>query len=210
MYWTAGPAFIIGCIVFTILGLRERGIAGCGAYVASELTRLNELFWITPLNLIPLIFLVVLAIRKVPPSLAILSSALLAGVMGALLQPQAVLRFVNDPTLSAPLAHVKGIWSALANGYRETLRDHAGSGPPPFTGRYEQHVDDALDHHRRHYIGTLLGRTQSDCQTGESGSRPGENHGKLDCDGSRDRDWTEYRYCRSVHRTGAARAHVPS
>ena len=91
MYWTAGPAFIIACVVFTILGLRERGIAD-GAYVASELTRLNELFWITPLNLIPLIFLVVLAIRKVPPSLAILSSALLAGVMGALLQPQAVLR----------------------------------------------------------------------------------------------------------------------
>ena len=119
MMWTAGPAFIIALVVFTILGLREPGIAD-GAYITSELTRLNELFWITPLNLIPLIFLVVLSIRKVPPSLAILSSALLAGVMGALLQPQAVLRFVNDPTLSAPLAHVKGIWSALANGYRET------------------------------------------------------------------------------------------
>jgi NhaC family Na+:H+ antiporter len=118
MIWTAGPAFITAVVVFTILGFRERGIAD-GAYVMSELTRLNQLFWITPLNLIPLIFLVVLSIRKVPPSLAILSSALLAGVMGAILQPQAVLRFVNDPTLSAPLAHIKGIWSALATGYRE-------------------------------------------------------------------------------------------
>ena len=118
MFWTAGPAFITALVVFTILGFRERGLNGAG-YIVSELTRLNELFWITPLNLIPLVFLVVLSIRKVPASLAILSSALLAGVMGAILQPQAVLRFVNDPTLSTPLALIKGVTSALATGYRE-------------------------------------------------------------------------------------------
>ena len=118
MIWTAGPAFLVAVVVFTILGFQQRGLADA-AYISSELTRLNELFWITPLNLIPLILLVVLSIRKVPPSLAILCSALLAGVMAAILQPQAVLRFVNDPNLSAPLAHIKGIWSALATGYRE-------------------------------------------------------------------------------------------
>jgi Na+:H+ antiporter, NhaC family len=118
MFWTAGPAFLTAVVVFAILGLRQQGLAD-DAYISSELTRLNELFWITPLNLIPLILLVVLSIRKVPPSLAILSSALLAGVMAAILQPQAVLRFVNDPTLTAPLAYIKGIWSALATGYRE-------------------------------------------------------------------------------------------
>jgi NhaC family Na+:H+ antiporter len=119
MFWTAGPAFVTALVFFMIFGLRQRGIND-GAYVASELTKLNQLFWITPLNLIPLVFLVVLSIRKVPPSLAILSSALLAGVMAAILQPQAVLRFVNDPTLSTPLALIKGITSALATGYRET------------------------------------------------------------------------------------------
>lgn len=118
MIWTAGPAFITAIIVFTILGFRQSGSYG-GVYITSELTRLNELFWITPLNLIPLIFLVALSIRKAPPALAILSSALLAGVMAAILQPQAVLRFVNDPSLSTPLAYIKGIWSALATGFRE-------------------------------------------------------------------------------------------
>jgi len=118
MFWTAGPAFLTAVVIFTVLGFQQRGLAD-GAYITSELTRLNELFWITPLNLIPLVFLVVLSIRKVPPSIAILSSALLGGVMAAILQPQAVLRFVNDPTLWTPLAHIRGIWSALATGYHE-------------------------------------------------------------------------------------------
>ena len=118
MIWTAGPAFITAIIVFTILGFTQGSSYG-DVYVASELTRLDELFWITPLNLIPLVFLVLLSIRKAPPALAILSSALLAGVMAAILQPQAVLRFVNEPELSTPLAHIKGMWSALATGYRE-------------------------------------------------------------------------------------------
>jgi NhaC family Na+:H+ antiporter len=55
----------------------------------------------------------------VPASLAILSAALLGGVLAVIWQPQAILRFVNDPALPAPLAYIKGIWLALANGYRE-------------------------------------------------------------------------------------------
>jgi len=117
MFWTAGPSFLVAMIVFALLGIKMSGLASSG-YIASELSKLDQLFWITPLNLIPLVLLVVLSIRKVPASLAILFSALLAGVMAALLQPEATLRFVNDPSLSKPVAYAKGIWSALANGYR--------------------------------------------------------------------------------------------
>jgi Na+:H+ antiporter, NhaC family len=123
MFWTAGPAFLVAIIGFGLLGLRMRGLAS-SEYIESELTQLDQLFWITPLNLIPLIVLVILSMRKVPASLAILLSALLAGAMGVLLQPKATLRFVNDPALSAPLAYIKGIWTALASGY------HANSGIP--------------------------------------------------------------------------------
>jgi NhaC family Na+:H+ antiporter len=123
MFWTAGPAFIIAAIVFAMLGYRDRA-AEDAAYTASELTKLNQFFWITPLNLIPLLVLVALSIRKVPASLAILLSAILGGVLAPFLQSEAVLRFVNDTALSAPLAYIKGIWSALANGYR------ANSGIP--------------------------------------------------------------------------------
>jgi NhaC family Na+:H+ antiporter len=116
MIWTAGPAFVIAAVVFAVLGLRERGAAG--AVITSELASLDQLFWITPLNLIPLLVLIVLSIRKVPASLAITTAALVGGVLAAILQPQAVLRFVNDPTLSAPLSYIKGVWSALATGFR--------------------------------------------------------------------------------------------
>jgi len=114
MLWTSGPACIIALVVFTILSLREGG----GAHnvdTASELTKLDQLFWITPLNLIPLILLVVLSFRKVAASLAILASALLAGIMAVILQPQAVLQVVSGPKLSAP---IRAVWLVMANGYR--------------------------------------------------------------------------------------------
>ena len=37
--------------------------------------------------------------------------------MAAILQPQVVLHFVNDPALPVPLAFVKGIWLAMATGF---------------------------------------------------------------------------------------------
>jgi Na+:H+ antiporter, NhaC family len=117
MLWSSGPACMIAFVVFTILSLREGGIAH-NVDTASELSKLDQLFWITPLNLIPLIVLAVLSFRKVAPSLAILSSALLAGVMAAILQPQAVLHVVSDSRLPTPLLHIRGVWLVMANGYR--------------------------------------------------------------------------------------------
>lgn len=115
--WTSVPSFIIAFIVFLILGLKAEIIPTAEA--ATDLTQLNQLFWITPLNLIPLAFLVFLSIRKAPPSLAILSAAIVGGITGAILQPQAIQRFVNDPNLGFPVLYIKGIWMALANGYQE-------------------------------------------------------------------------------------------
>jgi NhaC family Na+:H+ antiporter len=116
MLWTTVPSFLIAAIVFTILSVREGNLVH-NVDTGSELHKLNQIFWITPWNLIPLLFLLVLSFRKVPASLAICSSALLGGIMAAILQPQAVLRVVSDSTLSAPLIYVKGIWLVMANGY---------------------------------------------------------------------------------------------
>lgn len=115
--WTSVPAFIIAFITFLILGFQNN--ITTSAETATDLAKLNQLFWITPLNLIPLFFLVFLSIRKVPASLAILSAALVGGITGAILQPQAIQRFVNNPALSQPVTAIKGIWMAMANGYQE-------------------------------------------------------------------------------------------
>jgi len=115
--WTSGPAFVVALVVFGILGLKVSTVTD-GAEVAVDLAKLDQLFWITPLNLIPLVALLIFSLRKAPASLAVMGSALLAGIMAAILQPQAVLRFVNDPSLAAPVAFIKGVWQAIATGYK--------------------------------------------------------------------------------------------
>ena len=115
--WTSVPAFLIAAVVFTVIGLVSTRTQMDAGALTTELGSLNDMFWITPLNLIPLLFLVVLSLRKVAPSLAIMGSALLAGLMAAILQPNVVLGFVDSPALSAPAAYLKGAWLAMANGF---------------------------------------------------------------------------------------------
>ena len=116
MLWSTIPSFVVAAVVFTILSLRAGGIH-YETDTVSELYKLDHLFWITPWNLVPLLFLLILSYRKVPASLAIFASALLAGIMAVFLQPQAVLRLINEPALPTPLLYIKGIWSAIATGY---------------------------------------------------------------------------------------------
>lgn len=118
--WTSVPAFGIAAVAMIILGLVDGTDGVSDAVVASELTALNTLFWITPLNLLPLVALIILSVMRVPSSLAIMASALLAGILAAFLQPDAVLRFVADPSLAAPIAFIKGAWQAMATGFEST------------------------------------------------------------------------------------------
>lgn len=115
--WTSLPAFLIGAVLFTILGLREN--VSAVDTTSTDLAQLNQLFWITPLNLIPLAFLVFLSFRKIPAAIAIFSAAIMAGITGAILQPQAMQRFVSDPAITGLLRPIKATWMALANGYQE-------------------------------------------------------------------------------------------
>ena len=115
--WTSVPAFLIAAVVFALLGLRGEGVLPTEAAAQADLVKLGELYWITPLNLIPLLALLLLSLRKAPSSLAILCASLLAGVMAVILQPDVVLRFVNEPDLAHPLAFVKGVWTAMASGF---------------------------------------------------------------------------------------------
>ena len=54
-----------------------------------------------------------MSIRKVPATLAIMCSALLAGGMAVFLQPQ----FVDAPGEPASVVAIKGVWLAMANGF---------------------------------------------------------------------------------------------
>ncbi|MEP0905488.1 hypothetical protein NC969_08235 [Leptolyngbya subtilissima ST-M1] len=112
-----GPAFIIALIVFAIIGSQTDVTAG--VETVTDLNQLDQLFWITPLALFPMLLLGFLSYRQVPASLTIMVATLVGGLTAAVLQPEAVMRFVNEPGTAAPLVFLKGVWLAIANGFSE-------------------------------------------------------------------------------------------
>jgi NhaC family Na+:H+ antiporter len=116
--WTSVPAFVIAAVAFTILGIAGPAVHDTvGEDV--ELAKLSEIFWINPLNLLPLLVLVILSIRKAPASLALLASALFAGVQATILQRDVVNGFVAEihGSANAVVGSVQAIWRAMANGF---------------------------------------------------------------------------------------------
>lgn len=116
--WTSVPAFLIGALVFAFLGLTGEGVLPDEAAASADLKQLDQLFWIHPLNLLPLVALLGMSLKKSPSSLAIMISALFAGILGAFTQPEVVQRFVAEPDLAPALVYVKGVWSAMATGFQ--------------------------------------------------------------------------------------------
>lgn len=115
--WTTIPAGLIALLAFMALGATQQG-AFTDAVTHAELQHIEGLFRITPWNLLPLLLLLGLSVRKVPAVLAIMSAALLAGVMATFMQPQAVAQFVAEPDAAAPVVALKGVWLAMANGFQ--------------------------------------------------------------------------------------------
>ncbi|MCB1255504.1 MAG: Na+/H+ antiporter NhaC [Microthrixaceae bacterium] len=116
--WTSVPAFGIATVIFGILGVAGPPVQDHIA-TSVELTKLNEIFHITPLNLLPLVLLAGLSIKKVPASLALLVSAIFAGVLGSFLQHDVMTGFLRalDSTSSGIVGSIKGVWRAMANGF---------------------------------------------------------------------------------------------
>jgi Na+:H+ antiporter, NhaC family len=115
MFWTAGPALGISLVIFLILGLNAEPQGAISTDAARA--ALGEAFNITPVNMLPLLLLVVFSIRKFPPFLSILGSALFAGILAPFTQSSAVTAFVDDPTLGSFATDVKAIFAAMATGF---------------------------------------------------------------------------------------------
>ncbi len=114
--WTSVPAFMIAVIGFTVLGV----VKGTDAHVVPddiELRALADVYHITPLNLLPLVLLAFLSIRKVPPTYALLAATLFAGVWGSFLQPDVVQGFAADGG-GAVVQSIKAVWQAMATGFQ--------------------------------------------------------------------------------------------
>ncbi len=115
MMWTAVPSIVIAMAMYTIVGLRAVPETELDLTVVLEV--LESVFNITLWTLVPLLVVLIMSFRKVSAFFTIITGALIGGLMAVILQPDVVLNFVNDPSLSTPIAMLKGVWSAMATGF---------------------------------------------------------------------------------------------
>jgi NhaC family Na+:H+ antiporter len=116
MLWTTIPSILIALVIYVVLGLLTHATAAPVEIISEEgvvATTFNISIW----TLIPLVVVVLLALRKVPPFATILIGALLGGLMAIILQPNLVAQFGGYPDIGKPAAMLKGVWSALATGF---------------------------------------------------------------------------------------------
>jgi Na+:H+ antiporter, NhaC family len=115
MFWTSGPALGISLVIFLFLGLS----ADPNAEISTQAARdaLAAAFDISIVNLLPLALLVVFTLRRAPPFLAILGSALFAGILACFTQWDAVKAFVDEPELNPVATGIKAVYAAMATGF---------------------------------------------------------------------------------------------
>ena len=65
--WTSVPAFVIAFVALLVIGLVKSPDVTNPVGEQIELNSLNGIYNITPLNLLPLLLLGFLSVRKVPP-----------------------------------------------------------------------------------------------------------------------------------------------
>ena len=116
MAWTTGPSFTIALILFAGIGLGTDAAADATSLDLLR-TTLEQSFNITVIALLPLVVVLYMAYKKIPPLPTILFGALLGGVLAMFLQPAGVLAVAGSPELSNGMALLKGVWLALADGY---------------------------------------------------------------------------------------------
>lgn len=119
MVWTAGPAFVIALALFVILGIVTPATETAIDTGAAQQT-LASYYAISPLNLLPLVVLAILSVRKVSPFLAIFGCALLAGVLAPFSQAPLVEGFIGQPDQGPVRTGIEAVYAAMATGFVST------------------------------------------------------------------------------------------
>jgi NhaC family Na+:H+ antiporter len=117
--WTSLPALLLATAGFWLLGKP-------GDFDASStLAAIEKHITVSPWHFLPLLVVLALALLRVAPMVAIFIGALAGGVLAVIQNPAAVIAFAQAPELARPMALIKGVWAALATGYRGQTGDAA-------------------------------------------------------------------------------------
>jgi NhaC family Na+:H+ antiporter len=115
---TTVPAYLATLVIFFLIGrnLDLTITVDTDAALQSLASAYNISLW----NLLPVLVLLLLGIRKYPAFLSILIGTLVGALVATILQPETVTTFADDPSLGAGLASLKGVWMTMANGFTAT------------------------------------------------------------------------------------------
>src|SRR6185312_9234374 len=95
----------------------NENVSATSGQVEQTQALLQQSFHITPVNLLPLVLLIGLSVIRFPAFLSIFLTAIFSGALATVTQHDLVVRFANDPSLSDPMAMIKGIYAAMATGF---------------------------------------------------------------------------------------------
>jgi NhaC family Na+:H+ antiporter len=116
----SGLSLLIALAVFWSLGSPSQ-FDGSGTDASMTTTKIEGAFQISLWLFLPLILVGILAFYKLPPFTAIFSGALAGGIMAVLLAPERVMAFAGGANeLPVAISLLKGVWLALASGYKST------------------------------------------------------------------------------------------
>jgi NhaC family Na+:H+ antiporter len=116
MVWTVVPSFLVALGIYLVLGIADDP-ASSAIGVDEARAELAAAFNISPLNLLPLVLLVVITLYKVPPFLGIFGVAVFSGILACFTQSDAVQAFIDEPDQGVVLDSIEAIYEALANGF---------------------------------------------------------------------------------------------
>ncbi len=90
------PAYLISLVIFFIIGLRAE-VSSTAVDTTVALDALSNTYQITLWNILPIVVLLLLGIKKFPAFLSILIGTLVGALVAVVLQPQVVTAFAADP-----------------------------------------------------------------------------------------------------------------
>jgi len=114
MFWTTVPSISTALVLFLILGFSEEPTATTSS-ISDLSNQLAQQFNISLFNLMPLVVLLFLAIKKVPAFPAVAIGALMGGLWAVLFQQELILRLANSNT-DVLTANIKVVWAAFFDG----------------------------------------------------------------------------------------------
>jgi NhaC family Na+:H+ antiporter len=110
------PAYLIALAIFFLIGLLAE-ISPPPMDIEEVLQALGSTYNISLWNLLPILVLLLLGIRRYPAFLSILIGTLVGALVAVVMQPQVVTAFAADPSLGYLAASLKAVWLAMGNGF---------------------------------------------------------------------------------------------